>query len=188
MARLPYRDKSDLAPEDQDLLARDANIFRALAHSPNALRAFQRLGGFIRSKSRLDPRLRELAILQVGYLTRAPYEWSHHVKIGHDFGVTDDDVAALIEEASGRTSKLEPLAKLVLTAAREMTLDGAMTQATFDTLRKDLDNECVVDLVVTIGFYNAVVRVLASLEVDVEPEYQRYLDQFPLPPAGKTSR
>ena len=76
MARLPYRNKSDLAPEDQDLLARDANIFRALAHSPNALRAFHRLGGFIRFKSRLDPRLRELAILQVGYLTRAPYELS----------------------------------------------------------------------------------------------------------------
>jgi hypothetical protein len=42
--------------------------------------------------------------------------------------------------------------------------------------------------VVTIGFYNAVVRVLASLGVDVEPEYRRYLDRFPLPPAGKTAR
>ena len=35
---------------------------------------------------------------------------------------------------------------------------------------RDLDNERMVDLVVTIGFYNAVVRVLASLEIDVEPE------------------
>ena len=60
--------------------------------------------------------------------------------------------------------------------------------ATFAALRKDLDDERIVDLVVTIGFYNAVVRVLASLEVDVEPEYRRYLDQFPLPPAGKTAR
>jgi alkylhydroperoxidase family enzyme len=188
MARLPYRDKSDLAPDDQDLLAREANIFRALVHSPNALRAFQRLGGFIRSKSRLDPRLRELAILQVGYLTRAPYEWSHHLKIGHDFGVTDDDIRGLIEEANGRPSRLEPLAKLVLSAAREMTVDGAVSPATFEALRKDLDNERIVDLVVTIGFYNAVVRVLASLEVDVEPEYQRYLDQFPLPPASKGAR
>jgi NitT/TauT family transport system ATP-binding protein len=24
-------------------------------------------------------------------VARSPYEWSHHVKIGHDFGVTDDD-------------------------------------------------------------------------------------------------
>jgi hypothetical protein len=46
---------------------------------------------------------------------------------------------------------------------------------------KNLDNECMVDLIVTIGFYNAVVRVLASLEIDVEPEYQRYLEEFPLP-------
>ena len=132
--------------------------------------------------------MRELAILQVGYLTRAPYEWSHHLKIGHDFGVTDEDIRALIEEANGRPSKLEPLAKLVLTAAREMTHDLAVSDATFAALRKDLDDERIVDLVVTIGFYNAVVRVLASLEVDVEPEYRRYLDQFPLPPAGKTAR
>jgi hypothetical protein len=30
-----------------------------------------------------------------------------------------------------------------------------------------------------------VVRLLGSLQIDVEPEYQPYLDEFPLPPAGK---
>ena len=35
MARLPYRDKSDLAPEHQDLLARNINLFRAMTHSPS---------------------------------------------------------------------------------------------------------------------------------------------------------
>ena len=121
MARVPYLDKSDLAPENQELLARNITLHRALAHSPNGLRAFGGLGTFIRHKSRLDPRLRELAILQVGYLARAPYEWSHHVKIGREFGVTDDDIRALIAETEGKSSKLEPLAKLVLKAAREAT-------------------------------------------------------------------
>jgi hypothetical protein len=55
MARVPYLDLKDLAPEHQDLLARKANIYRALAHSPDGLRAFTGLGGFIRFKSRLDP-------------------------------------------------------------------------------------------------------------------------------------
>jgi alkylhydroperoxidase family enzyme len=187
MARVPYLDKSDLAPEHQDLLARSITLHRALVHSPNAARAFSGLGQFIRHKSRLDPRLRELAILQVGYLARAPYEWSHHVKIGYDFGVSKDDIRALIEETDGRSSKLEPLAKLVIKGAREMTLDGAMSTATFEALSRDLDKERMVDLVVTIAFYNGVVRVLASLEIDVEPEYQRYLDEFPLP-AGKAAR
>jgi len=186
MARIPYLDKSDLAPENQDLLARNITLHRALANSPNGLRAFGGLGQFIRHKSRLDPRLRELAILQVGYLARAPYEWSHHIKIGRDFGVTDDDIRALIAETEGRSSKLEPLAKLVLRAAREMTSDLAVTQATFAALRKELDEERMVDLVITISFYNAVVRLLASLEIDVEPEYERYLEEFPLPASGRS--
>jgi alkylhydroperoxidase family enzyme len=186
MARVPYLDKSDLAPENQDLLARNITLHRALANSPNGLRAFGGLGQFIRHKSRLDPRLRELAILQVGYLARAPYEWSHHIKIGRDFGVTDDDIRALIAETEGRASKLEPLAKLVLRAAREMTSDLAVTEATFAALRKALDEERMVDLVITISFYNAVVRLLASLEIDVEPEYERYLEAFPLPASGRS--
>jgi alkylhydroperoxidase family enzyme len=181
MARLPYLDLENLPPEHQDLLARRANIYRALAHSPNGLRAFSGLGGFIRFKSKLDPRLRELAILMVGYLARAPYEWSHHVEIGKKFGVSDADIRALMDEAEGRTSALEPLAKSVLSAAREMTENLAISDATFAQLRTGLDEECIVDLCLTIGFYNGVVRVLASLDIDVEDSYKPYLDQFPLP-------
>jgi alkylhydroperoxidase family enzyme len=66
-------------------------------------------------------------------------------------------------------------------AAREMTADGAMAAPTFAALQAELGNEQVVDLTLTIGFYNAVVRVLATLAIDVEPEYQPYLDRFPLP-------
>jgi alkylhydroperoxidase family enzyme len=184
MARVPYLDQQDLAPEHRDLLARSINIFRALANSPDGLRAFHGLGEFIRFKSRLDPRLRELAILMVGYLTRSPYEWSHHVAIGRRFGVSDADIRALMEEAEGRPGHLEPLAKAVLKATAEMTRDLAVSDATFAQLRAGLDNECVVDLVLTIAFYNAVVRVLASLQVEVEDDYTRYLDELPLPVTG----
>ena len=33
----------------------------------------------------------------------------------------------------------------------------------------------------TIAFYNAVVRVLATLQIDVEPGYEKFLEEFPLP-------
>lgn len=181
MARLPYLDKSDLAAEDQDLLARDINLLRALAHSPNAARSFLNLGKFIRHQSRLDPRLRELAILQVGYITRSPYEYSHHIKIAREFGVSDDDINAMIDETAGRQTRLEPLAKAVLRAAREMTLDLGLSDGTFAALRSSLDNERVTDLILTIAFYNGVVRLLAALQIDVEESYLRYLDEFPLP-------
>jgi alkylhydroperoxidase family enzyme len=181
MARVPYLEVSDLAPEDQDLLKRPIALFKALVNSPKAARAFSGLGGYIRYGSKLDPRLRELAILQVGWLARSPYEWSHHVKLGHDFGVSDADVQALIDDTAGKATTLDPLSKMVLKAAREMTSEGAMTEATFAALQSELGNELVVDLTLTIGFYNAVVRVLGTLQIDVEPDYMPYLKQFPLP-------
>jgi alkylhydroperoxidase family enzyme len=186
MARVPYLDQQDLAAEHRDLLKRNVNIFRALANSPDGARAFHGVGQFIRFKSRLDPRLRELAILMVGYVARSPYEWSHHVEIGKRFGVSDADIRALMDEAEGRPSELEPLAKAVLKAAAEMTRDLAISDATFAELRQSLDNERTVDLVITIAFYNAVVRVLASLQIDVEDGYRHYLDEFPLPAGARS--
>ena len=57
----------DLAPENQDLLnAHDQRSTGRWCTAPTRLRAFGGLGQFIRFKSQLDPRLRELAILQVG--------------------------------------------------------------------------------------------------------------------------
>src|ERR1700716_324790 len=166
MARLPYLDQSDLKPEYQDLLSRPINLYRTLVHSPDCLRAFSGLGHFIRRKSVLDPRLREMAILQVGYLARSPYEYSHHIEIGRHFGVSDDDIRAITAETEGRPTTLEPLAKAVPRAAREMTSGLGVAGGTFAELRQSsnqagLDNERLTDLVMTIAFYNAVVRMLA---------------------------
>ncbi|MCH9673633.1 MAG: carboxymuconolactone decarboxylase family protein [Gammaproteobacteria bacterium] len=181
MARVPYKDIDDLPEEHRDLLARPINLHRALVNSPEAARNFGALGSWIRYGSRLDPRLRELAILQVGYLARSPYEYSHHLKIGRDFGVTEDDVYALIDETEGRNSGLPALDRAVLRAAREMTEGLRMSDECFDLLHDELSDELIVDLTLIISFYNAVVRVLGTLEIDVEPDYAPYLEEFPLP-------
>ena len=180
MARVPYLEPADLADEDKDLLKRPIWLAKALVNSPKAARAFFGLGGYIRHGSKLDPRLRELAILQVGWLAKSPYEWSHHVKLGHDFGVSDDDVRALIDDTDGKPTTLDAMSKLVLLAAREITTGGEMSESTFAALQAAWGNERAIDLTLTIAFYNAVVRVLGTLRIDVEPEYQPYLDKFPL--------
>lgn len=183
MARVPYLEPSDLADADRDLLKRPITLFKALVNSPKAARAFHGLGDYIRYGSKLDMRLRELAILQVGWLARQPYEWSHHVKLGMDFGVSAADIQALIDDTAGKPTSLDALSCLVLHGAREMTTGGAMAATTFTALQDALGNEQVVDLTITIAFYNAVVRVLSTLQIDVEDDFMPYLHQFPLPPA-----
>lgn len=184
MARLPYRDAADLAPQDQALLVRPVNLYRAMVNSPGMTRAFLGLANHIRHGSALDARLRELAILQIGWVARSPYEWSHHVAIGRDFGVTDADIAAIAQETSGEVSQLEPAARAVLRAAREMAAGAdALTEATFAEAQVHLDLASLTDLLVVIAFYAGVVRFLGAARIEVEPGYQRYLDEFPLPPA-----
>jgi alkylhydroperoxidase family enzyme len=181
MARVPYLDKSDLLPENQDLLTSAVNLSRAVVHSPGLTRSFGTVANFIRSGSLLDPRLREMAILQVGYVTRSGYEFSHHVKLARQSGVSDSDIRAIAEESAGHDSALDALAKAVLRAAREMTIDLRVSDQTFALLRERLDHERLIDLLGAIAFYNAVVRMLVTLEIDVEDDYQQYLEEFPLP-------
>src|SRR5881394_2721887 len=168
MARLPYFDAEQLAPEQRDLLKRPINLTRLLVNSPGMARAFGGIGNYFRHKSTLEPRLRELAILQVGWLERSEYEFTHHVKIGKEFGVTDEDILGLMAETEGKPSKLEPLAKAILCGAREMVRDLAMSEATFAEIKKELSDEQMTDLVLTIAIYCAVVRVLATMKIDNE--------------------
>ena len=125
--------------------------------------------------------MRELAILQVGWLERSEYEFTHHVKIGREYGVTDEDIGGLIAETEGKPSRLEPLAKAILKGAREMVRHLAMSDATFTEIKRDLSDEHMTDLVLTIAFYCAVVRVLATMRIDNEPCYKEVLQQYPIP-------
>ncbi|MFY9957645.1 carboxymuconolactone decarboxylase family protein [Bradyrhizobium sp.] len=181
MARLPYLEADQVAPEYHDMLKRNTNLHKLLVNSPDMARAFNGVGSYIRFKSKLDPRLRELAILQVGWLEKSEYEFTHHVKIGKEFGVTDEDIAAIIIETEGIRSRLEPLARAILKGAREMARELEMSMTTFAEIKRHLSNEEMVDLVLTIAFYCAVVRVLATMKIDNEPAYKEVLQQYPIP-------
>ena len=181
MARLPYLEPDQVAPEYRDMLKRNTNLHKLLVNSPGMGRAFNDVGNYIRFKMKLDPRLRELAILQVGWLEKSEYEFTHHVKIGKEFGVTDDDIAGLMIETEGIQSKLEPLARAILKGAREMTRQLEMSMETFAEIKRHLSNEEMVELVLTIAYYCGVVRVLATMKIDNEPFYKEVLQQYPIP-------
>jgi alkylhydroperoxidase family enzyme len=181
MARVPYLEKSDLPESERDVIPFRLSIFKAIANSPKGARAFNVLGGYILSGSKLNARLRELAILQVGWLARAPYEWVHHVALGPRFGVSDADIQALIDDTAGKPTSLDSLTRMVLQAAREITNDGAVSEAIFKSLQSELGNEQLVDLIIAVAFYCGVVRILATLHIDVEPDYLSYLERWPIP-------
>ena len=144
MARVEYLSKSDLRTQDQDMLARDINIVRLLAHSPGMARHLLETALYVRNHSPLDARLREMAIIQVGYAM-------HHIELTHEFGVSDEDIRAIADATAGRPTPLPALDKAVLQAARDISLGGDVDDESFAVLRAGFNTECLVDLIATIS-------------------------------------
>ena len=68
------------------------NIFRTLARHPKLLKRWLVFGNHVLAKSSLGPRERELAILRVGWICRAEYEWGQHVVIARASGLSDAEI------------------------------------------------------------------------------------------------
>src|SRR5947209_1584929 len=102
MARLRYVDREDLPEEYRHLFERSAlpggrpmNIRRIMAHTPMLAEKRSAFANALLNETKLDPRLRELALLTVGRLTGAAYEYTHHVRFARRVGVTDEQIAVL---------------------------------------------------------------------------------------------
>ena len=143
------------------------NIFRTMAQLPRALTAFLAWGGYILSRrNSLPARIRELAILRVGYLCGAGYEWTQHVPIGRDNGLSDEEIERI---KSGPTAPdWSPLDRAILRASDELVQDHFMTDATWRDLA-ELGDTGRTDLVFTVGQYTQVSMILNSLGVQLDP-------------------
>jgi uncharacterized peroxidase-related enzyme len=178
MARLPYLDRDQLPEMERDifdnLLAQRGsvgNIFRLVAHSPLLLRRMLYFSDGLRNRTRLDRRFRELAILTVGRLANAEYEYVHHQRLAKSVGVRQEQLDRL---AAWETDPaFNDQERAVIRYATEVTQNVKVTDGTFDALRKFLDNEQIVELTLNTGFYNMVVRFLVPMQVDLEPGAQR---------------
>jgi alkylhydroperoxidase family enzyme len=175
MARLPYLNREDLSDKDREIFDRlieerknpVGNIFRMLAYTPNLLRRFLALGGELRNGTELDPKLRELALMTVGRLTGAEYEFTHHWNLARHVGVTREQLEHLEEfETSSLFNEQE---RLVMRYALEATMNVAISDATFEAVRTSLGTRRLMELVQNVAFYNMVVRILVPLKVEIEP-------------------
>ena len=173
MARLRYLDREELPEEYRylfDNLSRDSgrvgNLFRTLGHSPRLLHQFMRLGNDLRHRTGLDPALRELAILTVGRVTGAVYEYVHHIALAKRAGVTDEQIAGL--PVWERHPAFTEEQRAVIRYAEDVTTNVRVSDEVFNAVRAFLDDERMVELTLNVAFYNLVVRFLEPMQVELE--------------------
>jgi alkylhydroperoxidase family enzyme len=169
MARVPYFDMSKAPPEFAALMSgrRPLNIYRMLPHAGPAGQGFLKLGGALLRENALAASLREVAILRVGFLSKAGYEVHQHKRIARKAGLSDAKIAAL--EVDADTSALSELELKVLRFTDQLVHHVKAPDAMWHDMQKHLDHRQMAELVLTVGFYMMVSRFLENFEVDIEP-------------------
>ena len=141
-------------------------LYQVLLNSPAVVEGWEAMLTAIRQKTSLPPRLREMIILRVATLNRAPYEFEAHVPHAVAAGMPQALVDALRDgPAPAEVKGLAPGEADVLALTDAMTRDIEVPDAVFAPLRARYDDTQLVELAATVGAYNMVSRFLVALRV-----------------------
>lgn len=143
------------------------NIFTTLAHHPKLMNKWLGFGGQLLYGGRLTGRERELLIMRTAWHCRAHYEWGQHVGFARAAGLTDDEIARIVdgpEDASWAEAD-----RVLLTAADELHRDARISDDTWATLAGRFDEQQLIEICMVVGQYHLVAFTLNSLGVQPEP-------------------
>lgn len=169
MARLPYVDPQTASPSVREALdvILPLNIFRMLAHADSAFVPYLGFAGALLAQLELDPKLRELAILLVAARTGAEYEWVQHVGISRTLGIDDEQISA-VQRGDLQAACLDPDARVMLRFASEALERPRVDDATFAALNHRFPPRQIVELLLVIGSYHMLARLMTTLDLDVD--------------------
>lgn len=174
MARVSFVEKDQAHPMVKEVYQRNEdqgrpllNLLKVMGHCPYIGLNFHRLANSILRGEELSPKLRELAILRVGNLAKAEYEFTKHTVRGKQAGVSQKQIDEISNWATSPVfSEIE---RAVLAYTDEVAQNITVRDETFATLKCFLTEHQIVELTVVIGCYGMVCRILVALEVELEP-------------------
>lgn len=155
------------------------NAFRTLANSPvMAEGVFTQLTTLL-NKNTFETRLRELAIMRIGWVTGSEYEWTQHWRVATTAGVPEDDILAVRDWQ--HSDRLTAADRAVLQATDEMIENGKISDGAWDECCKHITSDAErVEMVVCLANWIMFSNLLRSLEIPVEDGVMSW------PPDGKT--
>jgi AhpD family alkylhydroperoxidase len=158
--------KAELAPIEASIAAERGRIpllYQVLLNSAPLAQGWEKLLTAVRNRSSLPPALREMVIIRVAVLNRAPYELDAHRPIALACGVSEAKIDALREPQLD--DAFTPVERAALALTDAMTREVQVDDALFEPLREHFDERALVELVATIAAYNMVSRLLEALHI-----------------------
>lgn len=137
--------------------------FSVLLNSPEVAGRAAHLGAYIRFESTLSDSDRELAIITAAREFDCHYEWSAHVVMARDSGVSPDAIAAVANRSE--LDGLDSADALIIAYGREMFQSKRVSNATFEAAEARFGVQGVTELTATMGYYGMLACALNTFEV-----------------------
>jgi len=173
MARVRLIEKEQAPPEVREIFqkiedngARILNLYKVAAHSPKVFLNLIRLGNSVIGRMELPPRLREIVILRVAKLTGSEYEWAQHTPVALEVGISQKQLDSISDWKS--SSEFNNEERAVLQYTDEVAQNVTVTDQTFNRLKDFFNEQTIVELTITIGYYEMLARLLVPLQVEVD--------------------
>ena len=167
MARIPLTQVENMTPRQRAQYDRfPSNLSRALLLAddrlagalPNLANAFRMSG--------LHPALREAVILRVAALTGSAYERMQHLGQAEKAGLDPATIAAI---EAGDTAALSPSMAATLGFAAACVAAPRVPDDVFAAAQAVLEPRNLVTVILLVGHYMMVGRLLATLDVELDP-------------------
>jgi 4-carboxymuconolactone decarboxylase len=141
-------------------------LYQVLLNSPPLAQGWEQLLTAIRNRSSLPAGIREMVILRVAVLNRAPYEFEAHVPHALKAGFGQEKIDALRDAAVAQASAVfSAQERSVLSLTDTMTRDIEVPDGIFEAVKAHFTDQQMTDLVATIAAYNMVSRFLSAFQI-----------------------
>ena len=120
------------------------------------------------SDGEMPIRDRELAVLHIGWLSQAPFEWGSHVKISKRNGITSEEIERVTEGSSAKGWNKRDRA--IIRAMEELHLDSMISDETWADLQQFYNDKKLIELVILAGQYKTVAYYQNALRLPMAPE------------------
>ncbi len=135
--------------------------------SPGLADHAHKLGAHVRFGTDFTPKQTEIAILMTARYWTAQFEWTAHVRLALQAGLSQDAIDAIAERRTPVFS--DPDDQLVYDFCRDYYDDHRVDDATLERVEKRFGEKGAVDLAGLIGYYSFVSVTLNVFEVPTPP-------------------
>lgn len=161
--------RPELAQQERQILAergRISPLYQVLLNSPPIAQGWEQMLSAVRNRNSLPAAIRELVILRVAVLNRAPYEFDAHVPHALAAGASPAAIDAMKQVPLAASAPLDAAQRVAIRLADAMTRELEVPDALYEEVRAQFGTEQrQLDLVATVAAYNMVSRLLVALRI-----------------------